>query len=195
MLIADIYYNQNKDTSMQTEDQLTHICLKKGASNSCIISADQIKFEREMRAYCEVNQCGYFGKNYACPPLVGEIETLATDARKYRSAIVYQTTHHLTDSTDKETIKRCIQAHNSVANKIAKEVSKHYESHLDLRAGPCTVCPVCAIIDQQPCQYPEKKRASLEAYGINVAALAATCNMDYRSDKNTINFFGAFLLP
>ncbi|NME72025.1 DUF2284 domain-containing protein [Flammeovirga aprica] len=179
---------------MLKEKKMINVCQNKGAFKAHIIDIEKIIFDEKLRAYCEVNHCGHFGKNYACPPSVGEVDDIIAEAKGYNKALVYQTVNSYIGSFDNHGVRKAIKKHDVVANKISKEIDLHYEKHLDLRAGPCTVCKECTIINNEPCKYPEKKRASLEAYCINVSSLAEECKMDYNNGEDTVTFFGAFLL-
>lgn len=50
---------------MQNEKELVDVCIEYGAFKASMVSID-----KNSRAYCEANQYGYFGKNYACHPTV-----------------------------------------------------------------------------------------------------------------------------
>jgi predicted metal-binding protein len=64
---------------------------------------------------------------------------------------------------------------------------------LHLCAGGCGVCERCAKQDGQPCRAPELAMPSLEAYGVNVSALASAAGMKYINGQNTVTYFGAVL--
>ena len=64
---------------------------------------------------------------------------------------------------------------------------------LHLGAGGCGVCKVCSKRTGEPCRFPEKAMASLEAYSINVSELAKSAGMKYINGQNTVTYFGAVL--
>ncbi len=64
---------------------------------------------------------------------------------------------------------------------------------LYLGAGGCPVCPVCAKRTDEPCRHPELAVSSLEAYGVDVAAMAEEAGMRYINGENTVTYFGAVL--
>ncbi|MBM3714098.1 MAG: DUF2284 domain-containing protein, partial [Actinobacteria bacterium] len=68
-----------------------------------------------------------------------------------------------------------------------------FDGYLQLTAGECSVCQVCAQVENKPCRFPEKAISSLEAYCMNVSTLAGLCNMKYINGQNTVTYFGAFL--
>ncbi|MBB3696525.1 DUF2284 domain-containing protein [Flammeovirga yaeyamensis] len=176
------------------EKEILNKCLQYGATKAAIVSVDKITFDEKLRAYCEVDKCGHFGKNYACPPLVGNVNEVIAEAKSYKKALVYQTISDLEHSLDRKGMLNGMRYHDKVANKINKEIEQHFDKHLDLRAGPCTVCKECTAVINEACKHPEKKRASLEAYSINVSLLAKECNMDYEYNERLVTYFGAFLL-
>ena len=62
---------------------------------------------------------------------------------------------------------------------------------LHLGAGGCGICRACARREDLPCRHPELAVASLEGYGVNVSALAASAGMKYVNGQNTVTYFGA----
>ena len=58
--------------------------------NVAAIPVEKIVFDRAFRSLCEANSCGVYGKNWMCPPCVGEIDPLIARAKGYLVAVVYQ---------------------------------------------------------------------------------------------------------
>lgn len=178
---------------MIKENNIITICLKNGAHKASIIDVEDIPFDESLRKYCEDNKCGYFGKNYGCPPHAGETSEVIAEAKQYKKALVIQTISSIQDLSDYAGMKEAHNIHNAVSDRIKDEIALHTGDHLDLRAGACTVCEECTVINNEPCKYPEKKRISLEAYCINVSALAEKCGMTYNREMDVVSFFGGFL--
>ena len=139
------------------ENEMLEVYLKNGARKAYMIDVDQIPFDEDLHAYCNSNQCGSYGKNYGCPPFVGDTKELIAEAITYQKALVYQTIGKLADSLDIEGMKDAMIKHNEVADRIGEELSFDPDEHLDLRAGPWVACKECAAINNEPCRYPEKK--------------------------------------
>lgn len=177
-----------------TEKELLDLCVKHGADRAFILDVDRIPFDENLRTYCEMNSCGTFGINYACPPAVGDAQAVISEAKSYSKALIFQTIGNLEDSFDFEGMLRAERDHEEVCDRILEEVSSRYPNYLELRVGGCKVCPDCAILEDAPCRFPEKKRASLEAYCMNVADLAEKCGMQYINGANTVTYFGAYLI-
>lgn len=178
---------------MTIEENLIEKCLQHGAFKAFIISVSDIPFDENLRSYCEMNYCGTFGKNYACPPCVGGVTEVISKAKSYENALIFQTVAELEDSYDFEGMTAASEKHTAVADAINEDVQKQYTTYLQLTAGGCTVCKTCAKIDDTPCRFPEKAISSLEAYCINVSTLAELCQMKYINGQNTVTYFGAFL--
>jgi predicted metal-binding protein len=165
-----------------------------GAFNAGVMPVEKIPFDAELRKACEANYCGHFGKNWTCPPLVGDIDELIAKARQYKTALVYQTVSALEDSFDYEGMVAAKQRHVEITDKITEYIRQHHQAPmLQLSVGGCPVCEVCAGRDRQPCRHPEMALASLEAYGVYVSKLAQLCNMNYINGQNTVTYFGAYL--
>ena len=179
---------------MRGMDWLVEKAKSRGAFNAGVTPVVKIPFDRQLRKACEANYCGHYGKNWTCPPLLGDIDELIAQARQYETALVYQTVGKLEDSFDYEGMVAALKKHVAVSDAIKQYVIEHVPGPvLHLSAGGCPVCERCAGVDSEPCRYPEKALASLEAYGINVAKLAGLCGLNYINGQNTVTYFGAFL--
>ena len=168
--------------------------LDSGAYKAFVLPVADIPFDEHLRRYCEANACGSFGKNYACPPGVGTTEEVMARARTFQTALVFQTVTALEDSFDFEGMQAAAEKHAQVAKSIHAFVRKQNVPYLQLTAGGCTICPVCAQASGEPCRFPDEAISSLEAYCMNVAALAERCGMQYINGANTVTYFGAFLV-
>jgi predicted metal-binding protein len=178
---------------MESHGELVEACIKAGAYKASIIPTDKIPFDENLRSYCEANICGNYGKNYACPPNVGESKELIEKAKRFKKALVFQTVTKIEDSFDLDGMKKAASRHSKIADTVNKDIAKQFDNYLQLTAGECTVCETCAIVDGNPCRFPDKAISSLEAYCMNVSTLAERCNMKYINGQNTVTYFGAFL--
>ena len=178
---------------MELNENLVKICIEAGAYKAFILTTDKIPFDESLRSYCEANICGNYGKNYACPPGVGDGIELIEKAKKYRKALIFQTVNQIEDSFDFDGMKEAASKHSKIADTINKYMKKQSDNYLQLTAGECSVCKVCAQIENKPCRFPDRAISSLEAYCMNVSILAELCNMKYINGQNTVTYFGAFL--
>ena len=65
--------------------------------------------------------------------------------------------------------------------------------HLHLSCGGCGLCERCARRDDEPCRFPDKAMASLEAYGVNVYQTTRSTKLKYINGQNTVTYFSLVL--
>ena len=180
---------------MEFFEKLAEQARECGAYKAKVIDTNMISFDEGLRKACEANYCGNYGRNYACPPHVGEPKELIAKARSYAWGLVFQTVTQIEDSYDIEGMMEASKNHTKTADRIEKIVSRHYDHYLQLTAGECNRCKVCAQVTGEPCRMPEKAISSLEAYCMNCSQVAAISDMLYVNGQNTVTYFGMFLLP
>jgi len=165
-----------------------------GAHRCRVMDAGDIVFEPELVDACRQNYCGNYGRNWMCPPSVGEPSALIEKARKYARGMLLQTVSALEDSFDFEGMAAARERHIALTERVAGLVADAGVSDmLVLGAGGCAICERCTKIDDEPCRFPERARASMEAYGVYVAATAERCGMKYINGANTVTYFSLIL--
>ena len=168
--------------------------LSLGAYKASVMETKDIVLDRAFRDMCASNACGVYGKCWMCPPDVGDIEVLMQEVGQYDYALVYQTVTELEDSYDFEGMIEAKKKSYPLAQGLRKTFDDpKFAKVLHLGAGGCGVCKVCAKRTSEPCRYPERAMPSLEAYGINVSALAKSAGMKYINGQDTVTYFGAVL--
>lgn len=164
-----------------------------GAFNASIVLVSEIETDTYFRGLCKANYCGNYGRNWMCPPFIGEIDELIEKLKEFRYALVYQTVGVLEDSYDFEGMMAAQEKHDELALKLRKVTSDILNDTrlLHLGAGGCRVCEVCAKRSDEPCRHPDRASSSLEAYGINVSRLSEKAGMKYTNGQDTVTYFGA----
>lgn len=166
--------------------------LETGFTEAAVLDASTIQLLPEVRKMCEANTCGIYGKNWGCPPGCGDLETCRRNVERFHWGILVQTVGKLEDSFDFEAITETSDKHKENVLKMAEELKKIYQGLLALGAGGCTICKTCAYPD--PCRFPEKSMASMEAYGIVVSDLCTANGLKYYYGPNTIAFTSCYLI-
>ncbi len=165
--------------------------LKLGAFKANIIEVKDIQFDVRFRDMCASNVCGNYGKCWTCPPDCGDIDEMIKSLSQYKYALVYQTVGQLEDSYDFEGMTEVGNEHNKRIQAVRKAAERILNNKiLNLGAGGCRICEVCAKKTNEPCRNPQIATVSLEAYGINVSKLAQTAGMKYINGQNTVTYFG-----
>ena len=167
-----------------------------GASTVAVFPVNEIKFDGIYRDMCKDNLCGRYGKNYKCPPYVGEPEDLKAEVLSYETAILIQTVYPLEDSYDFEGMEDGRIAHCENINKTKDYIKNNlsYEKMLILGAGGCGLCPKCGILDNIPCRFPDKAISSVEGYCMNVADMTNSHGLNYINGENTVSYVAVFLI-
>jgi len=167
-----------------------------GVSSAAVFPASEIQFDNIFRDMCKQNLCGRYGKNYKCPPDIGEPEDLQNEALSYDTVILIQTIYPIEDSYDFEGMRDGGEIHfeniNKTHNYIKEKLS--FEKILILGAGGCDLCPKCGIIDKIPCRFPDKAISSVEGYCMNVANMTNSHGLKYINGENTVSYVAVFLV-
>lgn len=166
-----------------------------GAAAAAVLPVTQVPFDLSFRDLCRSNACGMYGQCWMCPPYVGEAEDLVARARTFPWALVYQTISPLEDSFDIEGMLAAGERQNQLARSVRKLLEQAGGvEFLQLGAGGCRRCSVCARRTGEPCRFPGEAMSSLEAYCIDVSRLAERCGMRYINGADTVTYFGAVLI-
>lgn len=145
-----------------------------------------VKFQTEVRAACEKNYCGMYGKCWVCPPGVGDLDSLAKKYAEYENFFVFTTKHAIEDSFDIEGMTAARKEHRTVEELLLPAVQKNGLALLG--AGGCDLCEKCSYPDA-PCRNPARAIPSMEAAGINVVELAHDTGVNYHNGENTVTYF------
>ena len=168
--------------------------LEEGAFRAAFVPVADIRFDRAFRDMCATNACGNYGRCWMCPPDVGGIDEMMAEAQSYDFALVYQTVDPLEDSFDFEGMMDAAARSSRLSQKLTGILREgSFPRWLQLGAGGCHVCQVCAKRTNEPCRHPDLALASLETYGADVSKLAEAAGMKYINGQNTVTFFGAVL--
>ena len=57
-----------------------------------------------------------------------------------------------------------------------------------LSTEACTICDRCAILDGEPCRFPEKMHPCVESHGINVVDVLERRGLDFQFGANVVTW-------
>ena len=176
------------------EEQLIQTALDCGATKAAMIRQEDIVLNPELRALCEANRCGIYGKCYMCPPDVGTIEDLMARVRSYEKGLLYQTVSDLEDSFDIEGMAAAKQALTRVSQRLLDALRPLLgDNALHLAGGGCGLCAQCAKAADEPCRHPDRAMVSLESCGVDVYNTTRNTALKYVNGANTVTYFGMVL--
>jgi len=153
------------------------------------IDLKDIIFDPEVQTYCNNAEfkCPNYGHNWACPPEAPYLEEKVSqfkkffvmyykfDLKEYVAEVQLKHPHR-----KKDRIIRSFYAKDLVRDYLEQEMvqfqqdyKEDYEERLVLWDGYCRICTnprdkCCTYDSGKACRYPDKKRYSMEAVGINV---------------------------
>ena len=158
-----------------------------------------IFFDPKVQTYC-VNpnfKCPIYGHSWACPP---EAPYLEEEVSKYQKFFLVYVEFNLSQyiQTVKEkhpkrseiNIRNAFFMNNLLRDKLEQEIKNFFEEDqilnkktLVLWDGFCRVCSNntdkgCTYDSGDPCRYPDKKRYSMEAVGIDVTKTVKNLNIE-----------------
>lgn len=177
-----------------TNEELLKLAEVFGIDEAAIVDADDLVFEYDFRKYCEMNNCGNYGKNYGCPPDCGTPQEMERKAREYRKALVLQTIQPVKDITDGKETGPLKKKHNALTRSFMDHLQEQGVDGLPIMAGPCSQCETCAKREGRPCRFPQRRASCLSAYGINVAKLCETCKISWDYGKHEVAFFAIYMI-
>ncbi len=178
---------------MEANQNAERLAREAGFTHLAHLDCNTIRLLPEVRQMCEVNSCGKYGKNWACPPGCGSLEECRERISAYHWGILVQTVGELEDSLDVESMKEIEERHKKAFRAGIARMQEAYPGLLCLGAGCCTVCESCTCPDE-PCRFPERRISSLESYGINVSELCSANDLPYYYGPNTLAYTSCYLL-
>lgn len=164
-----------------------------GFSHIAPLDCSTIQLLPEVRQMCANNTCHMYGKNWSCPPGCGTLEECEARVRQYTYGILVQTVGNLEDSMDVETMMETEAEHKEHFFALEEQLRPKYPAMLPIGAGCCTRCKECTYPDN-PCRFPNKTFASMEAYGMLVTQVCQDNNLTYYYGPCTITYTSCFLL-
>jgi predicted metal-binding protein len=156
-------------------------------------------FDPKVQTLC-VNpkfKCPNYGHSWACPP---EAPYLENEVSKYHRFCLIFSKFDMNSYVKKQKIKHPRRSEINIRNRfylkdylrddLEKEMFRFLETHKDeyesklvLWDGHCRICGKllgkgCTYNKGEPCRYPDKKRYSMEAVGINVTDTVKNLNLN-----------------
>ena len=156
------------------------------------IPASGLVFSEEVRKLCEQNACGFYGKNWTCPPAVESLDALKRKIMSFNALLVFYQVRQVKNSFDWQGMMTGAIEFKNRLQSMKKEIGNHLAppDFLMLGMGSCNLCETCTYPCGEPCRHPEDAIVSLEACGIDVMRLMKDNGLKYYNGKNTVTFIG-----
>ncbi len=157
------------------------------------IDPKQICITETVRAACEKNDCGNYGRNYMCPPAVGTLEEYKEIVAAYSFGILFSQVHIFTDRKEYRRYHEISMGFKKEMERLHREVVQSEVDGIVFSAGGCSICKTCGIIEGIPCRFPEEAMPSLEAAGIDVVRLTKETGFVYNHGEKSMTLIGLIL--
>jgi predicted metal-binding protein len=145
----------------------------------------------DVREMCAVDKCGFYNKNWTCPPHCGTLEECQHKMRSYPNGVLLQTIGHRSKPIDSKAYRETQQRHMKNFNAFIEEIRKEYPDALCLGAGGCQICKECTF--PEPCRFPKKATSSMEGYGLFVTQVCKDAGLPYYYGPKTIMYIACVL--
>lgn len=147
-----------------------------------------LEFSERIRWICQ-NECPMYGKTWACPPGVGSVPECRGRCETYQNCLLVGTVVETEDITDIDATLATRGDHEAVTNQVRDLLRQQGIEPYILSSEACAECPRCAILDGQPCRYPERMHPCIESHGINIIPTLEGCGLEFQYGDNIITWY------
>lgn len=151
------------------------------------IKTSDLTFTERVRYICR-EECPMYGKSWACPPAVGEVEACRRRCEEFEEALLIATINEVRDIADVEETLLTRAPHEEITRQVNRLVLEQAEKTMVLSTESCVHCKKCTYPDA-PCRFPDKMFPCVESYGILVTALAEHYDIDFQAGGNLVTWF------
>ena len=146
-----------------------------------------LEFSSRIRWICE-NECPMYGKSWACPPGVGTVDHCRQVCRAYDHCLLISSIVEVRDIADMEETLATRPDHEALTEQVRELMQAQGIDPFSLSTEACTVYDRCAILDGQPCRYPEKMHPCVESHGINVVDVLEKRGLEFQFGANVVTW-------
>ena len=151
------------------------------------IDISELEFSHRIRWICE-HECPMYGKSWACPPGVGTVGQCRGRCMEYKNCLMISTITEVSDIADMNETLATRPDHEAVTNEVLQILKELGENPYVLSTEACTLCERCAILDKEPCRFPEKMHPCVESHGINVVPMLESRGLEFQFGSNVVTW-------
>ena len=151
------------------------------------IDPAELEFSDRIRWICE-NECPMYGKSWACPPGVGSVDSCKCKCKTYENCLMISTITEVTDIADMEETLATRPEHEAVTLQVRDLMRQLGAEPYILSTEACTLCERCAILDGEPCRFPESMHPCVESHGINVVPMLENHGLEFQFGANVVTW-------
>ena len=151
------------------------------------IDPRELEFNSRIRWICE-NECPMYGKSWACPPGVGSLNQCKGKCLQHENCLLISSIVEVNDIADMEETLATRPGHEELTNEVADIMRSLGADPYILSTEACTICERCAILDGQPCRFPEKMHPCVESHCINVVPILESHGLEFQFGANVVTW-------
>ena len=146
-----------------------------------------LEFSSRIRWICE-HECPMYGRSWACPPGVGTVECCQKKCLSFENCLLISSIVEVRDITDINETLATRPEHEELTNQVAALMKEQGVEPYILSTEACAICERCAILDGQPCRFPEKMHPCVESQGINVVPILEERGLEFQFGANVVTW-------
>ena len=147
----------------------------------------ELEFSGRIRWICE-HECPMYGRSWACPPGVGSVCDCQKKCLSYENCLMISTIVEVADITNINETLATRPEHEAVTNQVRDLMRELRVDPYILSSEACALCQRCAILDGQPCRFPEKMHPCVESHGINVVPVLEDRGLEFQFGANVVTW-------
>ena len=152
------------------------------------VDPQSLEFSERIRHICRT-ECPMYGKSWACPPGVGEVDACKEKCLGYSKCLMIGTITEVADITDIDETLRTRPAHEKITNQVRDLMREQGIQPYILSSEACAVCDRCAILDGLPCRMPGRMHPCVESHGIVLTKTLEENGLDFQYGSNMITWY------
>ncbi len=152
------------------------------------IDPKSLEFNQRIRYICQ-HECPMYGKTWACPPGVGEVEACRKKCMDYENCLLIGTIVEAEDIADIDATLATRPEHEAVTDLVAEKMGQLGAQPYVLSTEACAICERCAYLDGQPCRYPGRMHPCVESHGINIIPTLEENGLEFQYGSNMITWY------
>ena len=154
-------------------------------------ATEELTFSDRVRVVCE-QECGQYGKSWACPPGVGTVEECRQRCLSYPNALLITSMTEVEDISDMAKTLATRGGHEELTRQVNALVRSQGVETYVLSTESCAICESCAYPDG-PCRFPDKMFPCVESHGILITDTAERYGIDFQAGNNIVTWFSLIL--
>ena len=151
------------------------------------IDPNELEFSDRIRWICQ-HECPMYGKSWACPPGVGTVDACKGKCLGFENCLMISTITEVADIADIHETLATRPEHEAVTNQVGELLRQLGEEPYILSTEACALCERCAILDGQPCRFPETMHPCVESHGINVVPMLESRGLEFQFGANVVTW-------